>query len=169
MNRTERANFVTDRLNKLIDMYEKNGYKKGIDFYQTASNTIEFYDKDFEGIECVIKIQMSCPTGARDGTFVDPCEKAREYQEKQEKRKQSQKNIENKKEQQQKKEQEKQETYQLITEFLQNNSEVSAMHIQKNINKPLTLVVMVLRQLEKENKLIKIDKEKNLPFLYKLV
>lgn len=169
MNRIERTNFVANRLNKLIEMYENNGYKKNDDFYQTASNTIEFYDKDFEGTECVIKIQMSCPTGARDGTFIDPSEKAKEYEEKQEKRKQAEKAAEKKKEQKEQKEKEKQETQQKVVDFLKQNNEVTAMYIQNHINKPLTLILVCLRQLEKEGKITKIDRGKRLPYLYKLV
>lgn len=168
MNRTENFQHIFERTNQMEKMLEKEGLTKGIDFFRTGINSIEKYDKTIDNEECILRIVLSIPTGARDGTFFDPSEKALEYEKKIEKKKQK-KSVENKKEQQQKKEKEKQETYQLVIEFLQNNNEVSAMYIQKNINKPLTLVVVVLRQLEKEGKIIKIDREKNLPFLYKLV
>lgn len=165
MNRREKNEILLSEIQQLKEFYAQQGYIEDSDMYQTNTGTLFLY-KVYAGEENCLKIQVSIPTGSRDGSFEDPSEKAYEYKRSIEKQKRIEERYQKIKIEREKKDKEIEEFEKIIFNFLSENKDkdFTSRQLSKELNINLTDVVTCLRKMV--DKIERKDNGKSIPYTY---
>lgn len=168
MERKRKNEILLEEIKNIKKFYEENfDYKEWEDLYQVDSHTLILY-KVYDGEENYLRVQISIPTGARDGSFEDPSERALEYKKNVEKQNKIKERYEKIKIEKEKKDKEIEFFQEKIIDFLSKNKDNSytSMQLSKELNIGLADIVTCLRK--STDRIIKIENDKTTPFSYKI-